>query len=77
MIRKAKEEEKKRVATERTAAMKEIEDQKRDVTLFHKMKISATNALKNWAITVTKEAIDNIPKSIDEKFDQPVPEDRW
>ena len=33
------------------------------------MKISATNALKNWAITVTKEAIDNIPKSIDEKFD--------
>ena len=57
--------------------MKELEDSKRDITLFHKMKISATNALKNWAINVTKEAIDNIPKSIDEKFDKHIPEHRW
>ena len=69
MLEKAKKEEKKRAEEERKAAMKELEDSKRDITLFHKMKISATNALKNWAINVTKEAIDNIPKTIDEKFD--------
>ena len=41
------------------------------------MKISATNTLKNWAINVTKEAIENIPKSIDDKFDKAIPEHRW
>ena len=41
------------------------------------MKIAATNALKNWAINVTKEAIENIPKSINAKFDKPIPEHRW
>lgn len=77
MIAKARQEEKRRVTDERTAAVKELEDAKRDTTLFHKMKISATNALKNWAINVTKEAIENIPKSIDNKFDKPIPEHRW
>ena len=57
--------------------MDRLEDSKRDITLFHKMKISATNALKNWAINVTKEAIENIPKSIDEKFKQPTSDHRW
>ena len=41
------------------------------------MKISATQALKNWAINVTKEAIEMIPTSIDEKFNKPVADHRW
>jgi len=30
-----------------------------------------------WAINVTKEAIEMIPASIDQKFDKPIPEHRW
>lgn len=56
---------------------KEEEQAKRETTLFHKMKISATQALRNWAINVTKEAIEMIPNSIDEKFNKPIPEHRW
>ena len=58
---KAQREEIKREDDAKKAAVSEAEEAKRDITLFHKMKISATNTLKNWAINVTKEAIENIP----------------
>lgn len=41
------------------------------------MKISATQALKNWALTAAKDVIKHIPDSIDKKFDKPIPEHRW
>lgn len=49
--------------------MKDHNQNKRDMIEFHKLKIAATTALKNWAVNITKEAIELIPKSIDEKFD--------
>ena len=33
------------------------------------MKNKATQALRNWAVNVTKEAIEILPDSIDQKFD--------
>jgi len=77
MHAKAREEEKNREAEQKKATAKEREQATREITLFHKMKISATQALKNWAINVTKDAIELIPKTIDEKFDKPIPEHRW
>ena len=77
MHKAAKEEELRRVQAEKEATLKEREQAKREVTLFHKMKISATQALKNWAINVTKDAIEMIPSTIDEKFNEPIPEHRW
>ena len=77
MHAKALAEEKERLKKEKEATAKEREQSRKDITLFHKMKISATQALKNWAINVTKEAIEMIPTSIDEKFNKPIADHRW
>jgi len=57
--------------------LREEEAALREANLFHKMKISATHALKNWAISTSREAIELIPSTIDVKFSKPTPEHRW
>ena len=77
MHAKAQEEEKEREKAEREETKKQQAQAQRDITLFHKMKIGAMQALKSWAVNTTKEAIEMIPPSIDEKFNEPNPEHRW
>ena len=57
--------------------MKDLEQAKKDRTLFQKMKISSQQAMRNWSVNVIKEAIEMIPPTIDAKFDKPLPEHRW
>ena len=65
MLAKAQKDESKRLKEQKETTLKELEQAKRDVTLFHKMKIRATQSLKQWAIDITKEAIELIPATID------------
>ena len=41
------------------------------------MRLNAVRALRDWAVATVKDAVELIPKTIDDKFNQPNPEHRW
>ena len=77
LIAKAKEEEEEKEQRDKAETLKDLEQAKKDRTLFQKMKISSQQAMRNWSVNVIKEAIEMIPPTIDAKFDKPLPEHRW
>lgn len=41
------------------------------------MRLNAVRALRDWAVATVKDAVELIPRTIDDKFSQPNPEHRW
>ena len=61
-IKKIESYRKKQVSIHKT------EEFQKDISEFYRAKISAQQALKQWAIQIIKKAIKIVPKSVDEKF---------